>query len=361
MKTRIIGVVLFVLVLGAAGLMLSGKSLPVFAKSSASASGSAAPPTQELPVRVRKAEKVPLKAKVPTNGTLRSNESVDLTAEVSRRLRRVHVKDGERVKKGQLLFELDGADLTARSIEVAVRQKSLSVVEERQRKLFAEGLLSKADYDKAKSELDLASAQLAVVSADFARTRILAPFDGRLGLLRVSEGAMVGPDKPLISLEDDSRVKIDFTVPERYAPHLKVGAPFTFVVEGGAALSGAVVAIEPKLDERTRSIRLRGVSEAIDKARPTLFAGQYVSVELSIESEAEVIMIPAEVVVPSLGGHSVFVITDGTAKPRVVELGVRTETEVGISKGLEPGELVATTNLLKLRPGMKVKVVEAAP
>lgn len=361
MKTRVIGVVLFVLVLGAAGLMMSGHSLPLFAKSSASASAAPAAPAGELVVRVRKATKKPLSMKVPTNGTLRSNESVTITAEVSRRLVKVHAKDGERVKKGQLLFELDATDLSARAAEASVKQRSFAIVEERQRKLLGEGLSSKNDYDKAKADLDLAVAQLSVVSADLVRTRIVAPFDGKLGLRQVSEGAMVGPTTPLITLEDDSRVKIDFTVPERFSPHVVVGAKFTFEVEGGKPLAGEVIAIEPKLDERTRSVKLRGLSEALDASRPTVFAGQYVSVELAVESKAEVMLLPAEVVVPSLGGHSVFVVEEGAVKPRSVELGIRTDTEVGISKGLEPGELVAISNLLKLRPGAKVKPVEEAP
>lgn len=361
MRTRVIGIVLFVLVLGFAALLFTGKTASIFAKSTASASAGPAAPAAELPVRVRKAVKKPLSMKVPTNGTLRSNESVEIAAEVSRRLVKVHIKDGDRVKKGQMLFELDRADLIARSTEGVVRQKALGVTEERQRKLLGEGLLSKADYDKAKSELDLASAQLSIVSAELARTKIVAPFDGKLGILQVSEGAMVGPTTPLITLEDDSRMKIDFSVPERFSPHLAVGAKFSFVVEGGAPLVGSVVAIEPKLDERTRSIRLRGLSEAIDAKHPTLYAGQYVSVELTIESNAEVMLIPAEVVVPSLGGHTIFVVQDGVVKPRSVELGIRTDTEVGISKGLEAGELVAISNLLKLRPNAKVKVEEAAP
>lgn len=361
MNVRALGIGLFVVVGGFAAFLMSGRPLPSFgAKSSASASAAAKPP-EELAVRVLVVKKQPLSTKLASNGTLRSNESVDLTAEVTRRLRKIHVKDGDRVKKGDLLFELDAVDLAARSTEVAVRRKALLEVEERQRKLREEGLSSKTDYDRAKADLDIASANFAVVSADLERTKIRAPFAGKLGLLRVSEGAMVGPERPLVSLEDDSRVKIDFTVPERFSPHVAVGAKFTFRAEGGSPIAASVIAIEPRLDERTRSIRLRGLSEPIDPKQGAVYAGEYVSVELEITSTTEVVLVPSPIVTPSLGGHSVYVVEDGVAKQRSVELGIRTESEVGIVKGLEPGDKVIVSNVVRVRPGSKVKISEDAP
>jgi membrane fusion protein, multidrug efflux system len=364
MKARIVGGALFLVCAGLSAYLLSGRPLPTVGPSAGSA-GAASKPPEALPVTVLHVVEKPLDTKLVTNGVLRNNESVGLTPEVTRRLKHVHVQEGQRVKKGDLLFELEAVDLVARHHEAQVRHGALAILEARQKKLLAEGVTSQNDYDRAKNDLDIAAAAVAVVAADLERTRVRAPFDGKIGLMRVSEGAMVGPgfgtEAVLVALEDDSRVKVDFTVPERFSPHLAVGAPFTFRTEGGVPLSGKVMAIEPRLDERTGAVRLRGLSEPLDPARLQVFAGQHVSVELELHGSASIVMVPAEIVTPSLGGHSVFVVEEGAAKPRTVELGIRTETEVAIVKGLVPGDLVITNNLVKLRPGMKVKVGEDPP
>lgn len=362
---RIVGGALFLVCAGLSAYLLSGRPLSTMPGGPTSAgAGAPSKPPDALPVKVLHVSEKPLDTKLVTNGVLRNNESVGLTPEVTRRLKHVHVKEGQRVKKGDLLFELEAVDLVARHREAQVRHGALAILEARQKKLLAEGVTSQNDYDRAKNDLDVAAAAIAVVAADLERTRVRAPFDGKIGLMRVSEGAMVGPgfgtEAVLVSLEDDSRVKVDFTVPERFSPHLAVGAAFTFRTEGGAPLTGKVLAIEPRLDERTGAVRLRGLSEALDPGRLQVFAGQHVSVELEMHG-APVVMVPAEIVTPSLGGHSVFVVEEGAAKPRTVELGIRTETEVAIVKGLAPGDLVITNNLVKLRPGMKVSVGEGPP
>lgn len=293
-------------------------------------------------------------AKVVAVGALVPNESVEIASEVSRRVAKIKFEDGAMVKKNDVLFELDASDLFAQMSEMAVRRKLLVITEERQKKLIAEGLGPKSDYDQAKSELDLIDAQMRSLSVDIAKTKIKAPFDGKVGLRNVSVGAMVAPSTRLVTLQDTSRIKVDFTVPERYASAVKEGGKFTFDIEGSATrFEGTVQATEPEVDAGTRSLKVRGLADQTDTA---LVPGNFVNVELVLSTQQGGLFVPSEAVIPSLGGHAAYRFEDGVAKLVDVELGIRTEKEVQITQGFSEGDIVLTSNLLRLRPGSKVKL-----
>ena len=287
-------------------------------------------------------------------GALVPNEAVALAPELSRRLVKVYAKDGARVKKGDLLFKLDDADLVAQLAELSVRKKLAAETEARQKKLRAEGLSSEADLERARSDVELIAAQMASLGVTLARTSIRAPFDGRLGLRMISEGAMVSPLTTLITLEDDSTLKIDFSLPERHAPLVKLGAVFAFRVEGRPEpVEAKVVAVQPEVDATTRSVRVRGVTPNPDGK---LMPGSFVKVEFPLSREQGGLMVPSYAVIPSLGGHGVYRFADGKAELVEVELGVRTDAEVQLVRGVKDGDVILTTNLLRIRPGGAVKL-----
>jgi membrane fusion protein (multidrug efflux system) len=297
---------------------------------------------------------------VTATGTLLANETVVIAPELARRLVRVHAKDGARVMKGELLFELDARDLVAQRGELEVRRRLVTDVEARQRKLHADGLASEADLVRAKAELDTVNAQLASLDVTIARTRIVAPFDGRLGLRLVSEGAMVGPEARLVTLTDDARVKLDVQLPERYAPMLHEGQSITFHVDGvEGERTAELVAIEPSIEASTRSVRARAIA---DNGDGKLHPGSFANVRVPLRREEGGLLVPSVAVVPSLGGHAVWCERDGKAALVEVELGVRTEHDVQIVKGLAPGDRVAISNILRLRAGSPVRArdVDAA-
>jgi membrane fusion protein (multidrug efflux system) len=317
------------------------------------ASGSAAAPPPLVVDAVRLAPR-PLSLTVPANGTLLANESVDVTPELSRRVVKVAAEDGATVKKGDLLFKLDDADLLAELRALEVRKKLLVDQLGRQSKLHDGGLASEQDLVRARAELELVDAQRAQVGVTLARTSVRAPFDGRLGLRNVSVGAMVGPQTSLVSLEDTSRLKLDLTLPERHAPYVNVGGTLEFrLAQGGAARKATVLAVEPRIDATSRSLRVRAV---VDNADATLRPGAFVTVDFPIASREGAMLVPSIAVVPSVGGHQVWIEREGKAVAVDVELGLRTDTEVELIRGVAPGALVLTTNLLRLRPGAPVKL-----
>ncbi|NUO53458.1 MAG: efflux RND transporter periplasmic adaptor subunit [Polyangiaceae bacterium] len=330
------------------------KAVSATALPSASGAASGKPAAEVVLANGVKVKGKPVALKTTAVGTLVANESVEIASELSRRVVKVYAKDGVRAKKGEVLFKLDDADLAAQLAELSVKKKLAADVEARQKKLRAEGLSTEADYERARTDLELVGAQIASLGVTISRTSIRAPFDGRLGLRAVSEGAMVTPQTTLVTLQDDASLKVDFTLPERYGPLVKQGAAFSFRVEGQPDLVEAkVVAVEPQVDSETRSVRVRGLT---DNTAGKLMPGSFVNVEFPLSQETGGLLVPTEAVVPSLGGHGVYRLTDGKAELVVVELGVRMPAEVQITRGLAEGDVVLTSNILRLRPGIPVKL-----
>jgi membrane fusion protein (multidrug efflux system) len=296
---------------------------------------------------------------VKTVGTLMANESVRVVSELSRRLVAVEVEEGTEVEAGALLFKLDDSDLRAQLAELQVQRDLAARTEERQRSLleYEKKALSQQAYDQADSELRALEAQINVLRVTLAKTEIRAPFHASVGLRRVSEGAWVTPETLLTTLQDTSRLKIDFALPERYAGRVAVGQPFTFSVAGrGETFAGRVVAVEPAIDALSRSLLVRGLAENPSGA---LLPGAFVSVEVPLERAADGILVPAEAIVPSATGHSVYVLRDGRAELQEVSIGLRTRESVEVLRGLAVDDTVLTTNLLRLRPGARVEPITA--
>jgi membrane fusion protein (multidrug efflux system) len=301
-------------------------------------------------------EEVPVRDVVRTVGTLAANESIDVVAELARRLVEVHVAEGTEVEKGDLLFKLDDADLRARLGELDVRRQLAARTEERQRELLSydKKALSQQAYDQALAELRMVEAESASVRVTLAKTEIRAPFRARVGLRRVSEGAWITPDTLLTTLQDTSRIKVDFSLPERYAGTVTIGRSFRFQIAGrNEEFEGRVAAIEPAVDALTRSLKVRGVSE---NPAGVLLPGAFASVEIEIEKEKAGILVPAQAIVPSVSGHGVFVLREGRAVLQEVDIGLRTRQSVEIHRGLKIGDVVLISNLLRLRPGVPVEV-----
>lgn len=298
----------------------------------------------------------PFERTVSTVGTLRANEAVVLVSELSRRLVRIDVKEGSEVAKGDLLFKLDDSDLQATMGEIEERVNLATANKDRVADLLPKKAISRQEYDISISGLALLEAQRKTQEVAISKTEIRAPFAGRVGVREVSEGAYVSPTTPLITLQDTSRIKVDFPLPERYSGDVRPGQKFTFTVAGnGEIFEGKVTVIEPAIDAATRSLRVRGVCDSPKGLLP----GGFAEVTLTLDGEARGFLIPSQAIVPSQRGSGVYVIKQGKADLVPVETGIRTEDRVQVLSGLDQGDRVATTNLLRMRPGLEVTAVEA--
>jgi membrane fusion protein (multidrug efflux system) len=147
-------------------------------------------------------------------------------------------------------------------------------------------------------------------------------------------------------------------LPERHANAIAIGQTFRFRVAGRPEdLEGRVIAIEPAIDAPTRSLVVRGVSENPDGA---LMPGAFATLDVPVAAEASGILIPAQAIIPSATGHAVYVLREGAAALQDVEIGTRSAESVQVLRGLALGDTVLTTNLLRIRPGARVEVVQAA-
>ncbi len=348
---RILGVLIALLILAALALP---KLLPPSGGGDGPGSeASRAAETRPLRVSVERVAAGELVERLATTGAVRANERLEVVSEIAGKVERILFEEGSRVGAGQLLVEIDATELEAERQRAAFRVELAERREARQRELLEEGVISQDGYDLALNQLNVLRSELQVIEAQLVKTEIRAPFAGVIGLREVSPGSYLSPQTRIATLQDVDRVKLDFSVPEKYAARLVPGREVSFSVKGSEReFSGTIYAIEPSVDADTRSLLLRARCPNPDRA---LVPGAFADVRLVVERIADAITVPAIAVVPELGGKKVFVIAGGRAEVRPVVTGIRTEDRVQVVSGLEPGELVITTAVQQLRPGLEVE------
>ncbi len=308
---------------------------------------------EPIPVSTWVVQSKPVTDRVDAIGTIQANEEVQIRSEVPGRIERVEFREGSRVARGDLLLKVNDAELQAQLARARARQAIAESEAERQRQLFERGLTSDREHSVAVNEADVARAEVDLIRAQLRKTEIRAPFAGVIGLRSVSEGSYLTPATLVASIQDDTPVKIDFTVPERYAGRIAVGDRITFSVAGHTQeFTGTIYARESAIDPVTRTLRLRATSPNTDGA---LIPGAFANVGVVFD-ERDAVQVPAFAVVPELGGHRVFVVHDGKAVGRSVDIGTRTDDRVEIVSGLAAGDTVITSAIPQLRDGLPVLI-----
>lgn len=296
----------------------------------------------------------PLADRVRTTGTLRANEQVDLASEVSGKITSIRFREGSRVSRGDLLVKINDADLVAQRQRILYRIRLAEAQVARQEALLDKGGISQQEYDQTLNELNVLQADLQLNEAQIAKTEIHAPFDGILGLRHVSEGSFISPQSRIATLQDVSPIKLEFSLPEKYAGQVRAGSTVRFTVSGHTqAYEATVYAVEPRIDENTRTLQVRAASP---NDAGTLLPGAFADVELALEEYADALVVPAIAVIPELGGQKVFVVENGHVQERRVQTGIRTPSTVQIVSGLVAGDTVLTSGLQQARPGLPVAV-----
>jgi len=310
---------------------------------------------QGMPVEAIQTKLSPLRNELSATGTLYSNESVVVAAEIAGKVTQISFDDGQKVTAGQVLLQLDQSILSA---ERDRAQASFNLSEtniKRAKLLLQEQAISERERDEAYAQWRLDQANLRLAEAQLAKTVIRAPFSGLLGLRRISIGEYMQPGETVVNLDDIDPIKVDFRVPEVFAHQLRVGQKIQMLVDAvpGASFTGQVYAIDPQIDVNGRSVLLRAkVAQQNGPLRPGMFA----RVALVLEEKPNALMIPEEALIPKGDQKMVFKVVDGKVVAAVVSTGLRTRGQVEILQGLEPGETVITAGQIKVRPGMPVTV-----
>ncbi|MGH8455171.1 MAG: efflux RND transporter periplasmic adaptor subunit, partial [Nevskiales bacterium] len=218
------------------------------------------PPASAIPVEVETIDATALKREITAVGALRSNESVILRPEIAGRVARIGLEEGQRVRRGELLLVLDDAVYRAELAQAEASLDRSRRLRDSGRKLFGDNYISRTEMDALQTAVKVDEATVALARARLDKTRLLAPFDGVLGLRRVSVGDYLNPGQDIANLEDITPIKLDFRVPETYLSELAVGQPLEVRVDAFAqqAFTGKVIAIEPRVSAEDRSVALRG-------------------------------------------------------------------------------------------------------
>ena len=297
-------------------------------------------------------------------GSLRSRRSVVLRPEISGRITQLNFSDGQRVRKGQLLVQLD--DQLPRA-QVQQSRAELSIARanhKRNQELVAQGFISQRSVDESAANLEVAEAKLALAEATAQRLRILAPFDGVAGIRGVNVGDYLKDGADIVNVEDLDAVYVDFRLPERLQNKVKTGqtARVAFDALPGVQYSAVVLAINPQIDADGRSLAVRG---CIDNRRLQLRPGMFARVTAVFGERSDANVVPEEAIVPDGAAPYVLRVVAGTeegsqvAKRTPVRLGARTPGFVEVVEGLAPGDVVVTAGQQRLqRDGTAVRVVE---
>lgn len=297
-------------------------------------------------------------------GSLRSRRSVVLRPEISGRITQLNFSDGQRVRKGQLLVQLD--DQLPRA-QVQQSRAELSIARanhKRNQELVAQGFISQRSVDESAANLEVAEAKLALAEATAQRLRIVAPFDGVAGIRGVNVGDYLKDGADIVNVEDLDAVYVDFRLPERLQNKVKTGqtARVAFDALPGVQYSAVVLAINPQIDADGRSLAVRG---CIDNRRLQLRPGMFARVTAVFGERSDANVVPEEAIVPDGAAPYVLRVVAGTeegsqvAKRTPVRLGARTPGFVEVVEGLAPGDVVVTAGQQRVqRDGTAVRVVE---
>jgi membrane fusion protein (multidrug efflux system) len=293
-------------------------------------------------------------------GTAVSNEAVSITAKVSNIVTAIHFKDGETVKAGDVLVEMDHAQVTAELASAQADYANSVSLFNRSKELAAMQSLSKAQFEQLETNMKSNEAKVAAIRARLSDTYIRAPFGGRVGLRRISLGALINPGTLITTLDDLSTLKVDFAVPDVLMAEL--GRAQTVVARTAAypsrKFNGKVVSIDSRVDANSRSVTVRALLPNQDGA---LKPGMFLTVSMDRE-QRKALVIPEEALVPEQARQFVFVIIAGDkVSKREVRIGRRQPGEVEVADGLVNGDRVVVEGTLKLREGSSITERIQAP
>ena len=331
-------------------------------------------PQPAISVSAAVAREQPWQSRLPAIGTLKAYQGVDLTAEVQGTVKEVLFQSGEKVTLGQPLLQLD-SEVERAILATAEAVRALARVEDqRGQDLIKRQAISKSEFDRLNAELLKAEASVTQLKAELDKKRILAPFAGTIGIRQVDTGDYLSPGTSFATLQDLSRLYVDFFLPEQDYPQLAIGqnVRLSLAAYPGEVFSGEISALNPKVEETTRNVQVRAMLPNPDNK---LLPGMFANLEVLLPGEKPQVLVPETAITYTLYGNSVYVIgeqkddqgavvKDDKGQPRLVverrfvETGERRDGQVLVLKGLKAGEQVVTAGQLKLDNGAHVAIVE---
>ena len=309
----------------------------------------------KLPVQVYVVQPTNLSDQVASTGSVLADESVIIKSEVSGKITSLNIREGQPVRKGQLLFSINADEAQAAIRKQEYNIKLFRDQERRQRTLLEKEYISAQEYEQANNQYLTAQSDLQALRATLDRAFVRAPFDGVLGLTTATVGTYVSPGTEITTLSRVRPVKIDFAVPGRFASNVRVGDVVSVTDEStNKQYEAKVYAIDPQIDpvSRTQPVRAR-YANTNNELRP----GAFVKVNLQLGESTDALQVPTEAVIPEASGYSVYTVKNGKMAPKKVKIGIRSDKVIQITDGLAVGDTVIQTGILQVKPGDAVRII----
>ncbi len=360
MKTRILLSIVALVVIGGGLIFLK---LGQFQYMGEVGAATQLPPTAITAARVEKAD---WETSIGSIGTLEAAQGVTITADIPGRVSRLFFDGGESVTAGDILLEqetsAETAQLDAAESDLELAQNNLDRVS----RLFRNKVVSRSEFDSARSQVSATQAQVDNITATLAKKRIIAPFDGRLGLRLANVGQDLSQGVPIVSLQAIDSMRVNFSLPQQALSQVKAGLAVRVTTDAapGSVFEGEITAINTEIDATTRTVRTQATLNTSKTSPNNLLPGMFANVEVILPVVKNVLMVPLTAVSFASFGDSVFVIENNdndelSARQQFVQLGERRGDFVEVTQGLEEGQMVANDGVFKLRNGATVKVNEA--
>lgn len=287
-----------------------------------------------------------------STGTFLAEDEVEISAEVSGYLDAIYFNEGDYKRKGDLLAKINDSELQARrkklEVDLAYAQQEIS----RGNKLLEIQAISSEETDRLNNAAKVIEAEIDILDAQINKTEIKAPFSGRIGIQMKSEGAYLSPGMGIAQLHKLNPIKLEFFIPEKLAGVVNAGDEIDFTVPASTdTFSAKIYLVSPSLDENNRSLRMRC---RINNKGNIFMPGGYADVYYSVQSTEGSLLIPAEAIIPVLEGQKVMMVKDGKVKSQMVEVGMRTATDVQIVSGITQKDTVLVTGILTATDGTPV-------
>lgn len=305
-------------------------------------------------VKASQVQEIDLPMEIHVIGTLTAR-SVQITPEIPGHVNSVLFKDGSDVARGMVLVQLDDAVFKAK-YESAKAKLSYSENNFRRMELLGKkGVVAQQAIDQAESDLKERKADMDENEVMLNKMKLSAPFDGVVGNSHINPGDYVTVGQNLVTLTDIKHLRIEYNVPEKYLPLLKLGQPVKITASAypGKIFSATLTFISPTVNAENRSIELYA---EIDNSDNLLAPGMFVEASQSLGSTQHAIMVPSRSLMPVMDGAQVYKVVDGKAFSVDVVLGQRTSDDVQITQGLSKSDVVITDGQMKVKNGMPVRV-----
>lgn len=281
-------------------------------------------------------------------------EEADLKAPVSGNVMSIDFREGEKVRKGQSLIRIDDRIWKARLKGLEAQLTIARSDSVRNGALLDVQGVSQESVDKTNAQIQELEAQIEELQVNISLANVTAPFSGRLGMRDFSVGAYLSQGTTITTLVQSDKLKVDFEMPGRYIENISLGEDIRLVYQNDTLIA-KVYAIDPRIDPNSRTIRVRCV---MPNPNEKYVPGIFTEVIIPTNMNDNALVVPTSVVIPALNTQTVYVYHGGKAFRKDVELGYRTDQQVQILNGLNPGDTVITTGLLEIKDNMPVAIGE---